>query len=226
MKQGIRKWIHFFKNFNIFLWNISKIWKYFLKNFEIFTKNILKIENFQFCGASLQLQRIFLWKELLNLDLIKNVNKIFYIDPEGTSGMEMKILQICGKMQENEPLMNIFHQTWKFCTIRPKMKKFSNVPKKILRFLIKSLWKIDFFTMLAKFFWDFCFFFESIYPSKITHKFSLAIFRLLVGGRSCFPLSRRLGFMSILNKIFNSFSETFGDIGNLIKIFRWMGSLR
>ena len=99
-KRTLKIWRNFTK--------VSKFFRYLFENYKIFN----------FFGAAIQIQRIFLWKICLLLNFIQKINKISIWDPEGTFEMGSKILGnsrkstvLCGKIQGKQLLVNIFPLT-------------------------------------------------------------------------------------------------------------------
>ena len=60
---------------------------------------------------------------------------------------------------------------FKILSVWTKNEEICETFKENLEIFIKSSWTIDFSSILTKYFRDFCFFSESIYPLKITSVF-------------------------------------------------------
>ena len=117
-----------------------------LEKFKTISNNNFKI--FNFCGAALQIQRNFWYRELSTLEIYQQpqiFSKIQTEIPKWTFKILFqnlqKIEEICVWIQDQQKLRSVFHQEWKkmklICkTLRVgrKMKKFSQFLNKNLRF--------------------------------------------------------------------------------------------
>ena len=149
-KFKILKWIHFSK-ISTFFWQqkftflrkISKNWRHFLNFY--FSKNYLKLQIiFNYCRASLKIQRIFRWKKLYNFDFYQKPQRNYLRSWRIFLEWGWKLLQNLQKIEcnlwknsVNQHFVNIFHingnlrnQHSTFCAYDQKIKKFLKKARK------------------------------------------------------------------------------------------------